>query len=134
MMPGIIPGDARHATLWAIRASTRAGPHPTAPHRRGRVSAGRSDGRRRCILIKDEHGLYTADPKKDPNAQFIPEIDIDELLALDLEDLAVERSMLESLKNARSVREVFIVNGLVRGNIHARAGRRACGNAPIREA
>jgi molybdenum storage protein len=74
-------------------------------------------GAERCILIKDEHGLYTADPKKDPNAQFIAEIDIDELLALDLADLAVERSMLESLRHARSIREVFIVNGLEHGNI-----------------
>jgi molybdenum storage protein len=69
------------------------------------------------VLIKDEHGLYTADPKKDPTAALIPEIDVEELLALDLNDLAVERSMLESLQTARSVREVFIVNGLVRGNI-----------------
>jgi molybdenum storage protein len=33
--------------------------------------------------------------------------------------------MLESLKHARSVREVFIVNGLIRGNIaRALAGER----------
>ncbi len=74
-------------------------------------------GAQRCILIKDERGLYTADPKKDPAAKFIPEIEVNELLALDLNDLAVERSMLESLKSARSLREVFIVNGLERGNI-----------------
>jgi len=74
-------------------------------------------GAERCVLIKDEKGLYTADPKKDSSAKFIEEIDLDELLAMDLNDLAVERSMLESLKTARSVREVFIVNGLVPGNI-----------------
>lgn len=74
-------------------------------------------GARRCILIKDEQGLYTADPKKDPAAQFIPEVEVNELLARDLEDLAVERSMLEALRDARSLHEVFIVNGLVRGNI-----------------
>jgi molybdenum storage protein len=74
-------------------------------------------GAQRCVLIKDERGLYTADPKKDPTAQFIPDIEVNELLALDLNDLAVERSMVESLKNARSLREVFIVNGLERGNI-----------------
>jgi molybdenum storage protein len=68
-------------------------------------------------LIKDEQGLYTADPKKDPTAKFIPEIDVNELLSLDLNDLAVERTMLESLQTARSVREVFIVNGLVRDNV-----------------
>jgi molybdenum storage protein len=74
-------------------------------------------GARRCILIKDEQGLYTADPKKDPTANFIPQVEVDELLAMDLNDLAVERSMLKILKDARSLREVFIVNGLERGNV-----------------
>jgi len=74
-------------------------------------------GAQRCILIKDEQGLYTADPKKNPAALFIPEIELGELLALDLDDLAVERTLLDSLRDARSVREVFLVNGLERGNI-----------------
>ena len=74
-------------------------------------------GAQRCVLIKDEQGLYTADPKKDATASFIPEIEVNELLALDLRDLAVERSMLEILGDARSLREVFIVNGLERGNV-----------------
>ena len=74
-------------------------------------------GAQRCVLIKDEQGLYSADPKKDAAAKFIPEIEVNELLARDLNDLAVERSMLEALRDARSVREVFIVNGLERGNI-----------------
>lgn len=74
-------------------------------------------GAKRCILIKDEQGLYTADPKKDPAAQFIPEVEVNELLDRDLEDLAVERSMLEALRDARSLHEVFIINGLERGTI-----------------
>ena len=74
-------------------------------------------GARRCLLIKDEQGLYTADPKKVSGAKFIPEVEVNELLEMDLEDLAIERSMLEILKDARSLREVFIVNGLERGNI-----------------
>jgi molybdenum storage protein len=81
-------------------------------------------GAQRCILIKDEQGLYTADPKKDPKASLIPEIEVNALLALDLEDLAVERSMLEILRDARSLREVYIINGLERGNIsQALAGK-----------
>jgi len=74
-------------------------------------------GAERCILIKDEQGLYTADPKKDASAKFIPEIEVNELLELDLNDLAVERSMLDALRDAHSLREVFIVNGLERGNV-----------------
>jgi molybdenum storage protein len=74
-------------------------------------------GAQRCILIKDEQGLYTADPKKDAAAKFIAEIEVNELLSLDLNDLAVERSLLEALRDAQSMREIFIVNGLERGNV-----------------
>jgi len=74
-------------------------------------------GARRCILVKDEPGLFTADPKKDPAARFISEIEVNELLALDLEDLAVERAMLQALAHARSVREVLLVNGREPGHL-----------------
>lgn len=74
-------------------------------------------GAQRCILIKDEQGLYTADPKKDPKASWINEIEVNDLIAKDLDDLPVERSMLDILKNARNLHDVFIINGLVRGNI-----------------
>jgi molybdenum storage protein len=83
-------------------------------------------GAQRCVLVKDERGLYTADPKKDSAAQFIPEMEVSQLLSRDLDDLAVERSMLEILRDARSLREVFIVNGLERGNTsRALAGQHA---------
>jgi molybdenum storage protein len=58
-----------------------------------------------------------ADPKKDPRADFIPEIEVNELLALDLEDLAVERAMLRALSRARSVREVLLVDGREPGTL-----------------
>ncbi|HQE18435.1 MAG TPA: hypothetical protein PK607_08000, partial [Aggregatilineales bacterium] len=74
-------------------------------------------GASRCILVKDEKGLFTADPKKDPTAEFIEEIEVNELIARDLDDLAVERAMLETLSNARSVEEVLIVNGREKGNL-----------------
>lgn len=74
-------------------------------------------GAKRCILVKDEQGLFTADPKKSPDADFIPEIEVNELLAMDLADLAVERAMLHALAHARSVREVFIVNGREPGSL-----------------
>ena len=97
------------------------------PAARGRIPPHRTDsgvfltaevvGARRCILVKDERGLYTADPKKDPTADFIPEIEVNDLLALDLSDLAVERAMLSALAHARNVREVFIINGREPGNL-----------------
>ncbi|MBL7199645.1 MAG: uridine kinase [Anaerolineae bacterium] len=97
------------------------------PPEHGRIPPHRTDsgtfltaevlGAKRCILVKDERGLYTADPKKDPNARFIPEIEVNELLEADLADLAVERAMLRALAHARSVREVLIVNGREPGNL-----------------
>lgn len=74
-------------------------------------------GAKRCILVKDEDGLFTADPKKDPDAEFIPEISVQDLLARDLNDLAVERAMLEAMRNARSMKSVQIINGRVPGNL-----------------
>ena len=97
------------------------------PPARGRIPPHRTDfgafltaevlGAKSCILVKDERGLFTADPKKDPQAAFIPEIEVNALLDLDLSDLAVERAMLRALASARSVREVLIINGLGPGNL-----------------
>src|SRR5262249_21384939 len=58
-------------------------------------------GARKMIFVKDEDGLYNADPKKNPKATHIPRIELTELLALDLDDLIVERAALELMKNAR---------------------------------
>src|SRR5437660_7190227 len=44
-------------------------------------------GARKMIFVKDEDGLFTADPKKDRSAVHIPRISLSELLALDLNDL-----------------------------------------------
>ncbi len=97
------------------------------PPDRGRIPPHRTDagsfltaevvGAKRCILVKDERGLFAADPKKDPKAQFIDEIEVTDLMKKDLNDLPVERAMLNSLANARSVSEVIMLNGLERGNL-----------------
>ncbi len=76
-------------------------------------------GARRCVLVKDERGLYTDDPKRNPSAEFIPEIGVEELMRRDLPDLPVERAMLAALAQARSVREVLLVNGLEPGTLTA---------------
>lgn len=74
-------------------------------------------GCRRMIFIKDEDGLYTANPKTDPSATFIPEITVAELIERDLPDLVVERPVLQLMRHARYVREIQIVNGLRPGLI-----------------
>ncbi|MET0187922.1 MAG: uridine kinase [Pseudonocardia sediminis] len=74
-------------------------------------------GCQNMIFVKDEDGLYTANPKNDPKATLIPEITVDELIERDLPDLVIERPVLELMRNARYVRSVQIVNGLKPGNL-----------------
>lgn len=69
------------------------------------------------LFIKDEKGLFAADPKKDPNAEFIPKIHVDELIAMDLGDLIVERVVLKYLKQSKHVKRLHVFNGLEKGNI-----------------
>jgi len=74
-------------------------------------------GARSMIYVKDEDGLYTADPKKDRGAKFIPKITVSELAAMDLPDVVVERAVLDLMQNAQNRTSVRIINGLVRGNL-----------------
>ncbi len=74
-------------------------------------------GARTCIFVKDEKGLYTDNPKKNPRAEFIPLITAGEILSMDLDDLIIERTCLEILQNSEVLDQVQVVNGLVEGNI-----------------
>jgi molybdenum storage protein len=74
-------------------------------------------GARSMIYLKDEDGLYTDDPKKNPDATLIPKITVAELVARDLDELVVERKVLEMMLRARSARTIQIINALVPGNI-----------------
>lgn len=69
------------------------------------------------IYVKDEDGLYTADPKKDKNAKFIPKVSVAELKEMDLQDVVVEHAVLEMMENATHRKSIQIVNGLVPGNL-----------------
>lgn len=97
------------------------------PSEEGRIPANRTDsgtfltaeflGARSLIYIKDERGLYTADPKKDRRAKFIPKISVGALMELKLNDVVVEWTVLENLRHAHHVRSIQVINGLVPGNI-----------------
>jgi len=76
-------------------------------------------GARKMIYVKDEDGLYTADPKKDPSSKYIPRISVEELLARDLDDLIVERAVLEFMVRARNIHEIQFINGLKPGQLTA---------------
>jgi molybdenum storage protein len=74
-------------------------------------------GARSMIFLKDVDGLYTADPKINPQAQWIPEIAAGELMRRKLPTLPIEPSVLELMGRARLARTVRLVNGLVPGNL-----------------
>jgi molybdenum storage protein len=93
----------------------------------GRIPPNRTDtgaylvsetfGARSMIYVKDEQGLYTADPKKERHARFIPQISVAELKALDLQDIVIEHSVLDMMENACNRRSIQVINGLVEGNL-----------------
>ncbi len=74
-------------------------------------------GCKNMIFVKDEDGLYTANPKNDPDAKLIPKVTVDELDEMDLPDLIIERPVLELMRNARHVKSVQVINGLKPGLI-----------------
>ena len=74
-------------------------------------------GCKAMIYVKDENGLYTANPKTDKNATFIPKISVDEMKERSLSDSIVEFPVLDLMKDARHIRQVQVVNGLVPGNL-----------------
>jgi molybdenum storage protein len=74
-------------------------------------------GCKQMIYVKDEDGLFTANPKTSTNATFIPKISVDEMKAKGLQDSILEFPVLDLLSSARHVREVQIINGLKPGNL-----------------
>jgi len=97
------------------------------PPAKGRIPIHRTDvgtliladliGARSCIFIKDEEGLYSDDPKKNPDAEFIPKIEVKQLLQKNLDDLIIERPCLEILQNSQVIHQIQIINGMEEGNI-----------------
>lgn len=74
-------------------------------------------GSKTVLFIKDENGLYTDDPKKNPDATFIAEIGAQDLLDKNQDDLVIERPCLEIIQNSEVIDKVQIINGLIEGNI-----------------
>lgn len=83
----------------------------------GSYLIGEAFGARKIILLKDVDGLYTADPKTNPDARFIPDISAAELLSMRLATLPIEPVVLELLTRAKLAHSIHLVNGLVPGNL-----------------
>ena len=74
-------------------------------------------GMSRIIFVKDEDGLYTADPKTHPEAKLIKKISLDALLADLPEELILDAQLFQAFRTARHVKRVQIVNGLRPGEL-----------------
>ena len=74
-------------------------------------------GAKSCIIGKNVDGLFTEDPMKNPDAELIKDITADELIRMDMEDMVLERMVIELLRDAVNIREVRIINCHRRGNI-----------------
>ena len=115
-IPKILPAISRPPyDLWE---------HPPAvgkipPHGSdaGSYLVGEVFGARSVILLKDVDGLYTADPKNDSRAALIDDIGVAELRDRKLPTLPIEPVLLDLLANAKLVKSIRIVNGLVPGNL-----------------
>jgi molybdenum storage protein len=74
-------------------------------------------GAKSCILVKNVDGLFTENPTVNPDAELIEDITVDELLAMEMEDMVLESKLLYLLRDANSLKEVRIVNGHKPGNV-----------------
>src|SRR5205814_8899540 len=63
-------------------------------------------GMQRIVFVKDEDGLYTADPKKHPDATLIAKTTLAELSRHMPEELILDRSLFSVWKTARHVKRV----------------------------
>ena len=95
--------------------------------KKGRIPIHRTDvglvliadlvGSKNIIFVKDENGLYTDDPKKNPDAEFIPKIGAQDLIDMDQDDLVIERPCLDIIQNSEVIDQVQIINGMIPGNL-----------------
>ncbi len=74
-------------------------------------------GAKSVLYVKDVDGIYTDDPQKNPKAELIREITAKELLERNLPDMPIERELLRTLENARTVRQIQVINGLKIDNL-----------------
>ncbi|HII75986.1 MAG TPA: uridylate kinase [Methanolinea sp.] len=89
------------------------------PHRTdtGAFLAAEVLGAKNLVLVKNVDGLYTANPFLHEDAERIPDITASELLDMNLDDMVLEKKVVELLLYAKNVHEVKIVNGHTPGNV-----------------
>ena len=74
-------------------------------------------GMKQVIYVKDEDGLYNKDPKKHKDAKKYGRITLEELLANPPEENILDEEMFRTWAEAKNLKRIQIVNGLVPGQL-----------------
>jgi molybdenum storage protein len=74
-------------------------------------------GMKQVIYVKDEDGLYDRDPKLHKDAKKYGRITLDELLANPPKENILDEEMYRTWAEAKNLKRVVIVNGLVPGQL-----------------
>jgi len=90
-------------------------------------------GARRIIFVKDEDGLYDADPKKHTDAKLIPRTTLRELRANMPKELILDEALFSTWERARHIEHVQIVNGLVPGQLTKALAGEPVGTVIVKE-
>ncbi len=107
--PGVIFNGVPPYSLWEHPPGIgRIPPHRTDA---GCLILAECFGCKTVTLVKDVDGLYDADPKLNPSAEFIPEITVSELKQRKIETLPFDEVLPDILKTSRLVKSFQIVNG-----------------------
>jgi molybdenum storage protein len=116
-VPGVIYNGLPPYSIW--EHPPRVGRIP--PHRTdaGCFLLGECFGSKELILLKDVDGLFADDPRRNPDAEFIPEISVSELRRRRLRSLPFDPVILDLLEHARLLKRFQIVNALTPGNLRA---------------
>lgn len=69
-------------------------------------------GAEQMIFVKDVDGIYDKDPARHDDAKFLKEVCTTDLLSEKFDDLPIERELVRSLENARTLKSVRVINGL----------------------
>ena len=67
--------------------------------------------------MKNVDGLFAENPFINPDAEFIPDIAASDLLDLNMDDMVLERKVVELLPHSKSLQKINIINGHVPGTL-----------------
>ena len=107
--PGVIFNGVPPYSLWEHPPEIgRIPPHRTDA---GCLILAECFGCKTVTLVKDVDGLYDCDPKKNENAEFIPEITVSEMKERNFKTLPFDEVLVDILKTSRLVKSFQVING-----------------------